>query len=77
MVRSSLKFVEEVQEAKQIDDLMGRIDKLMGGNTEAEQAGIHRFIIKLFSSAIVYQRTGACFSQIPVTLRALSDIFLG
>lgn len=36
--KSSLKFVEEVQEAKQMDDLMGRIDKLMGGNTEAEQA---------------------------------------
>ena len=53
MVRSSLKFVEEVQEAKQMDDLMGRIDKLMGGNTEAEQAGIHRFIIiKLCSSAL-------------------------
>ena len=52
MVRSSLKFVEEVQEAKQMDDLMGRIDKLMGGNTEAEQAGIHRFLIKLCSSAL-------------------------
>lgn len=36
--KSSLKFVEEVQEAKQMDDLMGRIDKLMGGKTEAEQA---------------------------------------
>ena len=35
-----------------MDDLMGRIDKLMGGNTEAEQAGIHRFVIKLCSSAL-------------------------
>ena len=72
MVRSSLKFVEEVQEAKQMDDLMGRIDKLMGGNTEAEQAGIHHQIM-LF--CFVYQRTGACFSLVLVTLRALSDIF--
>ncbi|KAL9955263.1 hypothetical protein ACROYT_G036561 [Oculina patagonica] len=36
--KSSLKFVQEVQEAKAMDDLMVKIDKLMGGSTEAERA---------------------------------------
>jgi len=37
--RSSLKFAQEVQEAKAMDDLMGKIDKLMTGSPEAEHTG--------------------------------------
>lgn len=34
--KSSLKFAQEVQEAKAIDDLMGKIDKLMTGSPEGQ-----------------------------------------
>lgn len=34
--KSSLKFALEVQEAKAMDDLMGKIDKLMTGNPEVD-----------------------------------------
>lgn len=37
--RSSLKFVQEVQEAKAMDDLMDKIDKLMGGSPGTEHTG--------------------------------------
>lgn len=37
--KSSLKFVQEVQEAKAMDDLMDKIDKLMGGGPGTEHTG--------------------------------------
>jgi len=37
--KSSLKFVQEVQEAKAMDDLMNKIDKLMGGSPGTEHTG--------------------------------------
>ena len=37
--RTSLKFAQEVQEAKAMDDLMGKIDKLMTGSPDAEHTG--------------------------------------
>lgn len=36
---SSLKFAQEVQEAKAMDDLMGKIDKLMTGGPEVHTTG--------------------------------------
>ena len=37
--KSSLKFAQEVQEAKAMDDLMGKIDKLMTGSPEVDTTG--------------------------------------
>lgn len=51
MDRSSLKFVQEVQEAKAMDDLMDKIDKLMGGSPGTEHTGTGKF--EFFSLIII------------------------
>lgn len=49
MDRSSLKFVQEVQEAKAMDDLMDKIDKLMGGSPGTEHTGTGKFEFFFFN----------------------------
>jgi len=49
--KSSLKFAQEVQEAKAMDDLMGKIDKLMTGSPEAEHTAKDKSGSSLSSSS--------------------------
>lgn len=60
--RSSLKFVQEVQEAKAMDDLMDKIDKLMGGGPGTEHTGTgetdylfnHTYVLELSIDSIKF-----------------------